>query len=90
MLSNDTFNAQEGAETNTTKLASAEEDHDDAAGFIRHNTFEGWISSPGLDPHRADSACEGGWLSRLDLGDAGSVGREVLYRYVGARRPSVS
>ena len=86
MLSNDTFNAQEGAEANTANLASAEEDHHDAAGLIGHHTFEGWISSPGLNPHRADSAREGGWLSRLDLGDAGSVGREVQYWYVGARR----
>jgi hypothetical protein len=88
MLSDDTFNAQQGAETNTTKLASAEEDHDDAAGFIRHNTFEGRIPSPGLNPHGADSAREGGWFSRLDLGDAGSVGREVQYRCVDTR-PSV-
>ena len=84
MLSNDTFNPQEGAEANTTKLASPEENNHDAAGFIGDDTFEGWVPSPGLNPHGADSARERGWFSRLDLGDPRSVGREVRYRYVGA------
>ena len=58
--------------------------------LVGDDTFEGRVSAPGLDPHRADPTGERGRLSRLDLGDAGAVGGEVEWRDVGgaAVRPA--
>src|SRR6185295_15986072 len=82
MLSHDSFNLQQGSEAHTTQLASSEEDHHDAAGLVGHHTFKGWISSPRLNPHRPDASGKRGWKARLDLGNAGTVGRQIQNGYV--------